>query len=288
MTVRRRGWPGKAPRVRGFAILALGLGVLGVVGGCGRLLDSVPPRPAAIDDPAVAEAPFPRLAEVPARPRLGYTLEQRRAIAEGLVADRDNARHQGDELRRATGRPALPPAPPLPAQEPPRASPPPDPAADLAIAYVEDSLARDADDGSLGDFLDGLERLPPGIDAAVVQAGVAAMPPLEGMPGAGGLPLHVVFPHGSAALGPDAEERLRAAGAALREATGPVVVSAGGARAGPGELATAGLAMQRAQRVAAVLVAAGLDAGRISFDAGGEMGGDGDEVIVYQPDGGSG
>ena len=68
MTVRRRGWPGKAPRVRGFAILALGLGVLG---GCGGLLDSVPPRPAAIDDPAVAEAPFPRLAEVPARPRLG-------------------------------------------------------------------------------------------------------------------------------------------------------------------------------------------------------------------------
>jgi hypothetical protein len=46
--------------------------------------------------------------------------------------------------------------------------------------------------------------------------------------------------------------------------------------------------MQRAQRVGALLVAAGLDAGRISFEVNGEMGGDGDEVIVYQPGGGSG
>ncbi|MEZ5905338.1 MAG: OmpA family protein [Geminicoccaceae bacterium] len=277
-----------AHRAGGFAILVIGHCGLVTLGGCSELLDSVPPRPAAIDDPAVAATPYPRLAEVPARPRLTYTLEQRRTIAEGLVADRDNARHRGDELRQATGRPPLPAAPPLPPRPPKKASDPPDPAADLAIAYVEDSLARDADDGSLGDFLDGLERLPPGIDAAAAQAGTAALPPMEDTLIPDGLPLHVIFQAGSADLDPDAEERLRAAGAALREATGPVVVSAGGARAGPGELATAGLAMQRAQRVAAVLVAAGLDAGRISFDAGGEMGGDGDEVIVYQPDGGSG
>ena len=46
--------------------------------------------------------------------------------------------------------------------------------------------------------------------------------------------------------------------------------------------------MQRAQRVGALLVAGGVDAARISFEIGGEMGGDGDEVIVYQPGGGSG
>ncbi len=283
MTLRRRDWPGMGSKGERSAVLAVGLCALVALGGCGELLDSVPPRPAAIDDPAVAETPYPRLAAVPARPRLTYTLEQRRAIAEGLVADRDYARHQGNELRQATGRPPLPPAPPLPAKPASKPAPPPDPAADLAIAYVEDSLARDADDGSLGDFLDALERLPPGIDAAAAQAGIAAIPSMEDMPAANGLPLHVIFHDGSADLDPDQEDRLRAAGALAGDLSGPIVVSASGGRAG-----SAGLAMERAQRVAAVLVAGGLDAARISFEIQGEMGGDGDEVIVYQPDDGSG
>lgn len=267
----------------GFAARAIGLCGLVMLGGCGELLDSVPPRPAAIDDPVVAETPFPRLAEVPARPQITYDLDERRAIADGLVADRDNARHQGNELRQQAGQAPLPPAPPLPPRPPAKAEPPPDPAADLAIAYVEDSLARDADDGSLGDFLDALERLPPGIDAAAAQAGTAALPPTEATPSASGLPLRVIFRYDSADLDPDQEVRLRAAGALLGDSPGPIVVSAGGGRAGP-----AGLAMERAHRVAALLVDGGLDEAGLSIEIHGEMGGDGDEVIVYQPDGGSG
>lgn len=283
MTLRRRDRPKMGSKCGGHTVLAVGLCGLVTLGGCGELLDSVPPRPAAIDDPAVAETPFPRLAEVPARPRLTYNLEERRAIVEGLVADRDNARHQGDELRQEAGKAPLPPAPPLPPRPPAKAAPPADPAADLAIAYVEDSLARDADDGSLGDFLDALERLPPGIDAAAAQAGTAALPPTADTPNANGLPLRVIFRYDTADLDPDQEDRLRAAGALLGDPTGPIVVSASGGRAGP-----AGLAMERAQRVAAVLVDGGLDEASLSIEIHGEMGGDGDEVIVYQPDGGSG
>ena len=279
MTERRRDRPASAPAASILLILLVG------AGGCSDLLESVPPRPAAIDDPAVDETPYPRLAAAPARPRLSYSLEQRRTIVEGLVADRDNARHQGDALRAETGRPPLPAVPPLPPAPLPKASPPADPAADLAIAYVEESLARDADDGSLGDFLDRLERLPPGIDAAAAQAGIAAVqPPAAATASPPRLPLRVIFVPGSAELGPAAQDILRAAGAMLRDLPGPVVVKGAGAGAGPAP----GLGMERAQRVAAALVAAGLDAGRISFETGGEMGGDSDAVIVYQPGDGPG
>ncbi len=283
MTVRRRDRLGMGSKGVSFAVRAIGLCGLVILGGCGELLDSVPPRPTAIDDPVVAETPYPRISEVPARPRLTYNLEQRRAIAEGLVADRDNARHQGNELRQEAGQEPLPPAPPLPPRPPAKVEPPPDPAADLAIAYVEDSLARDADDGSLGDFLDALERLPPGIDAAAAQAGTAAPPPTEDTPNVDGLPLSVIFRYDSAELDPDQEDRLRATGALLGGPIGPVVVSASGGRAG-----SAGLAMERAQRVATILIDGGLDEANLSIEIYGEMGGDGDEVIVYQPDGGSG
>ncbi len=284
MTERRRK---RSLGIRAAGALAI---LLVSAGGCGELWDSVPPRPAAIEDPAVDETPYPRLAAVPARPRLSYALEQRRAIVEGLVADRDNARHQGDALREETGRPPLPPVPPLPPEPAPKASPPPDPAADLAIAYVEESLARDADDGSLGDFLDRLERLPPGIDAAAAQAGIAAVRPLEASAATPPrLPLRVIFVPGSIELGPTARETLRAAGAMLRDLPGPVVIKGVGAGRGG---AAPGLGMERAQRVAAALVAAGLDAGRISFETTGEttgeMGGDSDTVIVYQPGAGPG
>ncbi len=131
--------------------------------GCGDFLDNIPSRPAASDDPTIAEADYPSLASVPARPQLTYTLEQRREIAQGLVADRANARYAGDALRRDLDRPVqpdtAPPLPPLP--QPDVASSTVDPEGDLTLAYIEDALARDSDDGSLGDFLDRLERRPP-------------------------------------------------------------------------------------------------------------------------------
>ena len=129
---------------------------------CSEFVENIPPRPSASDDAMVADTPYPSLAAVPARPQLGYALEQRREIARGLVADRAHARHAGDTLRAELGRPVepdtVPPLPPLPEVAPPPAT---DPAADLALAYVEESLARDSDEGSLSDFLDRLERRPP-------------------------------------------------------------------------------------------------------------------------------
>jgi len=180
----------RLPRLRSVA-RCLPLGPL-LLSACSDIVENIPPRPAASDEPAVV-APYPNLAAVPARPELGYTLEQRREIAQGLVADRANARYAGDALREDLGRPVepdtAPPLPPLPVAEPP---PTRDPEADLALAYVEDALARDSDDGSLGDFLDRLERRPPGSPEAppaaaatapeAVDRGPADQPPAEPEP----------------------------------------------------------------------------------------------------------
>jgi outer membrane protein OmpA-like peptidoglycan-associated protein len=165
------------PRVATLsAILSAGL-----LTGCGDFLANIPERPAASDDAAVAETPYPSLGSVPARPQLTYTLEQRREIAEGLVADRANARYAGDTVRQELDRPVQPDtAPPLPPAPVAPTEPAADPEADLAAAYVEEALARDADDGSLGDFLERLERRPPAsAEARPVPPPPAAAPQAE-------------------------------------------------------------------------------------------------------------
>lgn len=134
----------------------------GLLTGCVDFLANIPERPAASDDAAVAETPYPSLRSVPARPQLTYTLEQRREIAEGLVADRANARYAGDTVRQELDQAVRPDtAPPLPPAPVAPSAPAADPEADLAAAYIEEALARDADDGSLSDFLKRLERRPP-------------------------------------------------------------------------------------------------------------------------------
>jgi outer membrane protein OmpA-like peptidoglycan-associated protein len=144
---------------------------------CGEFVDNIPPRPAASDDPTIAETEYPSLASVPARPQLTYTLEQRREIAQGLVADRANARYAGDALRQDLDRPVQPDtAPPLPPlSQPATATATADPEGDLTLAYIEDALARESDDGSLGDFLDRLERRPP----ATAEARPGPTPPAD-------------------------------------------------------------------------------------------------------------
>ncbi len=298
---------------------------------CGEIVENIPPRPAAIDDPAIADAPYPSLASVPARPQLTYTLEQRREIAVGLVADRANARYAGDTLRQDLDRPVepdtAPPLPPLPVREP---APAADPEADLALAYVEEALARDSDDGSLGDFLDRLERRPPAsaearptppppavpVEPAVeplplepvavepspvvepepvavvpeapmapepapeLEMASAAEPALEpdehepapvaSMPA--DLPLAVLFDPNTVDLAESAQAQVRGLAQALSGDGLTIVVSGGGARAG--------LAMERARRVAALLVSAGVSPERIAI----EMGGENDVVVVYEPD----
>lgn len=328
--------------------LALLAPLLLATAACTEFLETVPPRPVASEDAAVAEAEYPRLAQVPERPRLGYALEQQREIAEGLVADRDNARYAGDTLRRDTGRPVQPdmpaPLPPIP--------PPPvvadDSSGDLALAYIKEALAKDSDDGSLGDFLDRLEQPPPGAATAAPAAAEptaedgpiaktdevadapaeprpappapaapvakpgdsttlttaatpAAAAPAEdatpadvapasviddtvpadvaalsrASPAAPALPMTIRFPAGAVEVGAADRQRAEALAAAA-DGRSVLVVSGGGPRAG--------LAMERARRVAAILVAAGVDAQRIAI----EMAGEGDAVVVYEAAGEAG
>jgi hypothetical protein len=118
--------------------------------------------------PAIPASPtaYPDLASVPSRPQLGYTIEQRREIAAGLVADRANARYREAGLAYATGRTDSPPPEPPAAQPEPVAAPAPEtapPAGDGTAArrYVEEALDSTADDDDLDDFVQKIERRIP-------------------------------------------------------------------------------------------------------------------------------
>ena len=155
---------------------------LALLTSCAGFDPSFPERPEApaASDTGAGEETFPRLADVPARPNLSYDLRQEREIREGLVADRQNARYDGQELRREAGLRQVPPDPavPLPAparQEGEEPEPPPEP----ATVFVEEAIEQDEDDGSLGDFLDTLERLQP---AAVTSPEPAAGGTASGTP----------------------------------------------------------------------------------------------------------
>jgi hypothetical protein len=145
-------------------MLPMALVLLGLLSGC---------QPAAAPEPGVSPAlpasptAYPDLASVPPRPRLTYTVEQRREIADELVADRENARYRSEELAYATGRrdtppaPLPPPAPPAPAAAPPPAAGPPPGDGEIARQYVEASLNEASDDRDLGDFMKRLDRKVP-------------------------------------------------------------------------------------------------------------------------------
>lgn len=89
--------------------------------------DDPPPPQAQTDDQG-----YPTLSSVPERPQPTSTPEQRQEIAEGLVADRDNARYTDEVLRGVPGAPPprLPQITATPTPEPaPPPAPPPVPAA---------------------------------------------------------------------------------------------------------------------------------------------------------------
>jgi hypothetical protein len=71
---------------------------------------------ARADGAAAAPTEYPSLYSVPPRPQLSYSVQQRRAIVEGLVADRELARYTDQVVRYRSGQSSLPPPP-----EPPRA-----------------------------------------------------------------------------------------------------------------------------------------------------------------------
>jgi outer membrane protein OmpA-like peptidoglycan-associated protein len=95
----------------------------------------------APSDSAAGEPGYPSLYTVPPRPQLSYTVEQRRAIVDGLIADRENARYSSDVVRYRAGLSSqLPPAAPALAAVP--VAPEPD-APDAADATTPPVPARD-------------------------------------------------------------------------------------------------------------------------------------------------
>jgi outer membrane protein OmpA-like peptidoglycan-associated protein len=64
---------------------------------------------AANTEPVTVAEGYPSLHTVPPRPELSYTVKQRRAIVEGLVADRENARYTSAVVRYRAGLSSMPP-----------------------------------------------------------------------------------------------------------------------------------------------------------------------------------
>ena len=90
--------------------------LLTAVAACDSVPDAVNPlaeKKAAqpgetLDTSAVpgAEKPYPNLADVPDRPSYRLTKEQRESLIEGLVADREHARHTGAPTLQSSAEPA--------------------------------------------------------------------------------------------------------------------------------------------------------------------------------------
>ena len=96
---------------------------------------------------------FPKLSSTPEKPTSASTAEERRAVADSLVADRDNARYTDETLRGQVASIAPPqrPAAAAPAAAQPAAAPPvvaapaPLPPPDERVATDATSVARPAD-----------------------------------------------------------------------------------------------------------------------------------------------
>jgi hypothetical protein len=131
-------------------------------------VDAGPPKPAA-----AASREYPSLHTVPPRPQLSYDVQQRRAIVDGLIADRENARYTDQVVRYRTGQSSLPPPPtppkvvaavvpegPVEPVEPETEAAEPDA---QAPSFEDDDGGRFGDqyeDDTLGDFVDELARDP--------------------------------------------------------------------------------------------------------------------------------
>lgn len=190
-----------------------GCQILNVAPAEGRLGSS----PIEVTPPA--DPAYPRLSAVPPRPQLSYPVEQRRAVVEGLISDRENARYTGQTVRYRTGLSDLPP-PPRPTPSPvetaqaivqPRELPAP-PTTDAPIAVIEDDgLSDDSartlseseaelDDGSLNDFIRDLVR-----DTGPSEEDAPILMPVPGATAAPGAPAPASQPAEPAATSPEAE-----------------------------------------------------------------------------------
>lgn len=109
---------------------------------------------------------YPSLRDVPPRPELGYTVEQRREIKEGLVADMAYAERTSALVRTTEGAAPLPPP-----KSPEIVAGNRTPVAQSAQARQPTSkvllVERRDTSGDLASFLDGMVGLEAGIDVVV-------------------------------------------------------------------------------------------------------------------------
>jgi hypothetical protein len=138
-----------------------GLALLLLLGACERAAapGQSPSRPAS-------PAAYPDLADVPPRPKLSETLEQRSEMGNQLAADRENASRRAAELAYAAGRAAAPPPAPAGGPAGGAAAPAPPagpPAGDASVArsYLDSSFNDVRDRGKLRQFMLRLGREAP-------------------------------------------------------------------------------------------------------------------------------
>jgi outer membrane protein OmpA-like peptidoglycan-associated protein len=165
-----------------------------------------------------AQPGYPSLHTVPQRPQLSYTVEQRRAIVDGLIADRENARYSNQAVRYRAGLSGLPPPAKAPVTAAPptapdaaaaQATPAPPPPPDLPSAPPETQF--DHYDQDLDSFLEDVERSgadAPGPGAYAAPAGraivraAAAWPPIPPAPADDGpVPATMGLPAAASAAG---------------------------------------------------------------------------------------
>lgn len=105
-----RGVNGVAAAARGYG-LAAALIMAGALAGCSAVPDDIKPDAAYGGTPSQApeNAAFPDLRDVPQTPPAAMPLDERKDVAKGLAADRQNALHSDEVLRGGTEAPA--PAP---------------------------------------------------------------------------------------------------------------------------------------------------------------------------------
>lgn len=259
----------------------------------GRIAEQRPPPPEA-------DAPYPNLSTVPARPVVTDAAARGR-IASGLLADRANAQYAGaagaDPSRPASaplafGRGTAPPPAPPPAAgadnpsaslqaatAPPPQAPPTPPRAAPTGKVTQQPLAAPAA-GPVADAttLSMPVKPPPapriaGVDvpAATVPTPAPVAPPAAPAPPAPvaiAVTVLVPFQPGSAEITPEVQEALRALalrrGAAALEAIGYGDAAAGDPAA---QSAALPVALARARAIAAVLMAAGVPASLVHVEA---------------------
>jgi outer membrane protein OmpA-like peptidoglycan-associated protein len=161
---RSRRWNGRALAL-GFAAAASVIGL----GGCSSLNPFDLYRDvtgASKDDPGKDEAntanleagsqePYPAVGSVPEPPTRGLTEAQRQKLAEGLVADRNNARYIDDQITNGNSAAVMPPQVPVPEEQLPIAIPASPPSTAPAAPPTVPTPRPPAQSRSSGNFVTG-------------------------------------------------------------------------------------------------------------------------------------